>query len=74
MKPIRIYADDTVIGTKDFYVWGTRYSCTGGNGCHNCLLFSNLNCQDQTSHAVATYRPTTDYIELTVDSHPEIFL
>lgn len=80
MKPIRIYARNTPeIPSSSYYLWTGGTTCRGGGGCRDDCAFLNehhnrciaTNTMDQI---VQTYRPSSGYIELTLDSHPEVFL
>lgn len=80
MKPIRIYSSyhEHVI-SNDYYLWRNKRICQGGGGCTDgCVFYSNsrtgctaLNIMPST---VQTYQPDSGYVELTIDSHPELFL
>ena len=80
MKPIRIYASFQELRTsEEYYTWKNGSICQRGNGCKdNCVFYGAnlpgctvLNIMDQI---VQTYKPLHGYIELTLDSHPEVFL
>lgn len=79
MKPIRIYADpNTHSIDSSYYLWRGRTRCGGGGGCTECIFLSESRSTCLVSHSmdqiVKSYRPLSGYIELTLDSHPELFL
>ena len=81
MKPIRIYAADCdSINDVNFYWWSIRGSCGGGGGCSTCTFYTgrtdlhHCRAENQISDIVKSYQPLSGYIELTLDSHPEVFL
>lgn len=79
MKPIRIYANHNTssIGIS-YYLWAGGTMCHGGGGCTACIFL----CEGRNTclvihdmdHIVKSYRPSRGYIELTLDSHPEVFI
>lgn len=79
MKPIRIYADPNShpIDTS-YYLWTGSTVCCGGGGCTGCIFLSEGRYTCLTTNTmeqiVKSYRPSRGYIELTLDSHPEVFL
>lgn len=80
MKPIRIYASyDEQVTSNDYYVWRRKRVCQGGSGCLDDCVFhldSSPVCGalDSMDTIVQTYQPDSGYVELTIDSHPEVFL
>ena len=78
MKPIRIYAGDTYSSMQsNYYIWEQDGNCIGGDGCSGCLFNpSKIFCTiyELIPQIHNSYKPSRGYIELTLDSHPEVFL
>lgn len=78
MKPIRIYANSyrPQSTSSNYYIWDGKHTCIGGGSCYTCCFsrIKNFSCSTIIEPTVATYRPTTGYIELSPESHPELFI
>lgn len=78
MKPIRIYANSyrRQLTSSDYYIWDSTHNCGGGGGCSNCCFsgMKNFSCSTIIEPTVITYLPTTGYVELSPESHPELFI
>lgn len=78
MKPIRIYANSCEHKpiSINYYVWNGTHDCGGGGSCYTCCFsrIKNFNCSTIIEPTVITYRPTIGYIELSPESHPELFI
>ena len=79
MKPIRIYAGDAdgYMRSSNYYIWEQDGNCTGGSGCVGCIFNPSSICctiYKFIPQIYNSYKPSRGYIELTLDSHPEIFL
>ena len=79
MKPIRIYSDPNVHPIDSSYYLWVGGTCRGGGGCASGCIFLGEGRNTCTAvpvmdQIVQTYRPSSGYIELTLDSHPEVFL
>lgn len=78
MKPIRIYAEDVneYMRSSNYYIWEQDGNCTNGGGCLNCLfeLPSGCTIYKLIPQIYEFYKPSSGYVELTPDSHPEVFL
>lgn len=79
MKPIRIYADPNIHATDNsYYLWTGGIMCRGGGGCAECIFLgegrNSCLVMHGMDHIVKSYRPSRGYIELTLESHPEVFI
>ena len=81
MKPIRIYSDyQEQIVSPNYYLWRNKRICRGGGGCADGCVFyrrglmAGCTALDIMPSTVQTYQPDSGYVELTIDTHPEVFL
>ena len=82
MTPIRIFNSFDIASANkspDYIAWALYKDvddagCCGGSPCSDCIL-SHGSCIPTIKHICKTYAdPTKLYVELTKNSHPEIFL
>lgn len=80
MKPIRVYVKDKIVKSNDYYAWSYKgNNCQGGDGCSKCCFYrqcSVYNFPTLKSNILA-YLPTnpnTDFILLTPETYPEVFI
>ena len=82
MKPIRIFNSFDIASANkspDYTAWAIYKDiddagCCGGSPCRDCIL-KHGSCISTIKHVCQTYAdPNKLYVELTKDSHPELFI